>query len=131
MKRLFESGEWSVTGEVRGKKDFPAIISVRGRPSDFGSGHVMLAIADGVVTYSGRCYDERKRAFRLGMHVEYQTEDGTLYTYGNVARLDAKVGDRVRVGMPICKAGWERDAVVEVRRNGRRIDVRRVLEEEE
>ena len=129
MKKLFESGKYDITATTCGKRGYPTIAWVRGRPSDFGSGHVMLAIADGVVTYSGRCYDERKRAFRLGMHVEYQTEDGTLYTYGNVARLDVKVGDRVRVGMPICKAGWERDAVVEVRRNGRRIDRGREADE--
>lgn len=128
MKRLFESGAWSVTGEVRGKKDFPAIISVRGKPTDAGSGRVMLAVGGGAVTESGRCYGTQRKE-RLGMHVTYVTDDGLTCTYFRLGEVYVRAGDRVDDGQPLGKASWQEDARVEMRRNGRRIDVMQELED--
>ena len=126
MKRLFESGAWSVTGEVRGKKDFPAIISVRGKPTDAGSGRVMLAVGGGTVTESGMCYGTQRKE-RLGMHVTYVTDDELTVTYFRLGEVYVRAGDRVDDGQPLGKASWQEDARVEVRRNGRRLDVCRWL----
>lgn len=126
MKRLFESGAWSVTGEVRGKKGFPAIISVRGKPTDAGSGRVMLATAGGTVTESGMRYGTQRKE-RLGMHVTYVTDDGLTVTYFRLSEVYVKAGDRVDDGQPLGKASWQEDARVEVRQNGRRLDVCRWL----
>lgn len=128
MKRLFESGAWSVTGEVRGKKDFPAIISVRGKPTDAGSGRVMLAVGGGTVTESGMCYGTQRKE-RLGMHVTYVTDDGLTCTYFRLGEVYVRAGDRVDDGQPLGKASWQEDARVEMRRNGRRIDVMQELED--
>ena len=127
MKRLFESGAWSVTGEVRGKKDFPAIISVRGKPTDAGSGRVMLAVGGGTVTESGMCYGTQRKE-RLGMHVTYVTDDGLTCTYFRLGEVYVKAGERIVAGQPLGMANWQEDARVEMRRNGRRIDVIQELE---
>ena len=128
MKRLFESGAWSVTGEVRGKKDFPAIISVRGKPTDAGSGRVMLATAGGTDTESGMCYGTQRKE-RLGLHVTYVTDDDLTVTYFRLGEVYVRAGDRVEAGQPLGKASWQEDARVEMRRNGRRIDVMQELED--
>ena len=128
MKRLFESGAWSVTGEVRGKKDYPANISVRGKPTDAGAGRVMLAVGGGTVTESGMCYGTQRKE-RLGMHVTYVTDDGLTCTYFRLGEVYVRAGDRVDDGQPLGKASWQEDARVEMRRNGRRIDVMQELED--
>ena len=89
-------------------------------------GRVMLAVGGGTVTESGMCYGTQRKE-RLGMHVTYVTDDELTVTYFRLGEVYVRAGDRVDDGQPLGKASWQEDARVEVRRNGRRIDVCRWL----
>ena len=87
---------------------------------------VFVAVGGGTVTESGMCYGTQRKE-RLGMHVTYVTDDGLTCTYFRLGEVYVRAGDRVDDGQPIGKASWQEDARVEVRQNGRRLDVCRWL----
>lgn len=109
-----------------GKKETITDMIVRGLPSRVGSHLVVVAADDGTVVESGRCYDSRKRAAQRKVHVTIQHADGAVVYYNRLGEIaqGIKPGVSVHRGQVIGRVNNENGCVVlDVRRNGRKIDV--------